>query len=181
MLWDIIRLALGLYGIAFFFIGVYHRVIKLKPFTEEQKDFINGTLIPLHDEISNKYNPEAIVFVEVNKLAEKKLDDSSKTNACVFIYDNKIVIQSIYQPELKYIIDFDKISCISLDIPKRKVPKTFYHVRIYIFLHFHRHLKMRKALIIPMGYYHPMHKEFEKYLDPQPFINVLKANFEVLY
>ena len=72
MLWDIIRLALGLYGIAFFFIGVYHRVIKLKPFTEEQKDFINGTLIPLHDEISNKYNPEAIVFVEVNKLAENQ-------------------------------------------------------------------------------------------------------------
>ena len=78
MLWDIIRLALGLSGIAFFFIQFYHEVVKLKPFTEEQKDFINGTLIPLHDEISNKYNPDAIVFVEVNQLAEKKLVDSKK-------------------------------------------------------------------------------------------------------
>lgn len=180
MLWDIIRLALGLSGIAFFFIQFYNDVEKLKPFTEEQKDFINGTLIPLHDEISNKYNPEAIVFVQVSQLAEKKLVDSKKTNACVFIYDNKIVVQSIYQPELKYIIDFDKISHFSLGITKRKVPKTFYHVRIYVFLHFQRHLKMRKSLIIPMEYYHPMHKEFEKYLDPQPFINVLKANFEEL-
>lgn len=180
MLWDIIRLALGLSGIAFFFIQFYHDVAKIQPLTEEQKDFINGTLIPLHDEISNKYNPEAILFAMGYELPEKKLVNKKETNICVFIYDKKIVIQSIYQPELKLSIDYEQIQRFYSSRTKRKNIKTHYALSFSIFIIFKRHLKMRDFRFIPIEYYAPRDKEFEKYLDPQPFINVLKANFEEL-
>lgn len=172
MFWDIFRIALFAFVIFVFF---HNR--KYGTLDNEYVSLIENSVSPFHHEIKESHNPNAIIFAGITKtppplteLINKKLAALHPT-VCIFIKNEKIVIQSIHDPDLRLELSFEDIDRVSVT-PLKKISSD-YCVAFYL-------KKDGAEITLFTSFYRPWcDQQYKDILDPQPFFKILKNNFKV--
>lgn len=167
---DIFLLAFGI-AMVLAFIHNWRYKQKNDPISDELKFLIENTLIPLKKEIQEEYNPDAIIFVSVDKVPPMpELVDKDNISACAFIVDKTLYLRSIPNPELCLMLPFDEIKHMFKENPREIGSSTGY----YFGFRLKESLKTMYFTAIRYRYWRD--QEYKDVLDPQPFINILTEN-----
>ncbi len=170
MFWDIFLLAFGI-AMVLAFIHNWRYKQKNDPISDELRFLIENTLIPLKKEIQEEYNPDAIIFAEMNKVDPMpELEDKDNISACAFIVDKTLYLRSIPNPELCLIVPFDEIKHMLKHNPKSVASSTGY------FFTFTLKESLKGISFNAIRYRYWRDQEYKDVLDPQPFINILTEN-----
>lgn len=168
---DIFLLAFGI-AMVLAFIHNWRYKQKNDPISDELKFLIENTLIPLKKEIQEEYNPDAIVFVEVDKAEPMpELEDKDHISACAFIVDNTIHLRSIPNPELCLEIPFNEIKFMV-----KYGEKRIYSITGCPFSFWLKKQDANNIMLHAIRYRYWRDQEYKDVLDPQPFINILTEN-----
>lgn len=172
MFWDIFRIALFAVVIFAFF---HNR--KYGALDNEYVSLVENSISPFYHKITESHNPNAIIFAGITKapapitdLIDKKLPTLHPT-VCIFILNEKIVLQSIYDPDLQLELSFEDIDCVYIS-PLKKVSRHYC-------IGFDT-VDCMKITFFTSTYRPWCDQQYKNILDPQPFLNILKNNFKVV-